>query len=293
MNIQEEPAGLICRIWGEYSPAVRRPSSSRLTGSVRLRGKRADELRFMPTVGPAIWIEDFVKPDGRPFQGVRAIPGIPRQPGLRFAGNQAPVDRSDTMFLRNRQRVVEGAARAARHVFGADEWPVILLQPFDALLEILRPAVVVEGDDVGLIDLNATHGVERFVGGPVSVPDAAGERLRGVLLASPCEDLGKKVEDQFDLVLRICLAVRTVVAIVRLIPHIPGKNAVVLREGSDYSLNIGLKPSRGYWDGSSSAAAPGLCTHPELCTPGIGGCCGPSFGTGSQQESNNTNTGRM
>src|SRR4029077_4914707 len=48
-----------------------------------------------------------------------------------------------------------------------------------------------------------------------------------------------------------------------------------------------------YCEESCSAGSPGLCTHPELCTPGIGGCCGPSFGVGSQQESNRTNMGRI
>src|SRR5678809_1434945 len=38
--------------------------------------------------------------------------------------------------------------------------------------------------------------------------------------------------------------------------------------------------SRGYCASSFSAVAPGLCTQPELCTPGMGGCCGPSLGKG-------------
>src|SRR3546814_19573366 len=42
---------------------------------------------------------------------------------------------------------------------------------------------------------------------------------------------------------------------------------------------------------SASRAAPGAGTQPELGTPGIGGCWGPSFGLGSQQLSNNTNSG--
>src|SRR5580658_1972289 len=52
-----------------------------------------------------------------------------------------------------------------------------------------------------------------------------------------------------------------------------------------YSLSL------GYCDGSASTVAPGACTHPELCTPGMGGCCGPSFGNGSQQESKSTKMG--
>src|SRR5580704_12085181 len=51
--------------------------------------------------------------------------------------------------------------------------------------------------------------------------------------------------------------------------------------------------SRGYCEESLSAGTPGLCTHPELCTPGIGGCCGPSFGSASQQESKSTKIGWM
>ena len=38
---------------------------------------------------------------------------------------------------------------------------------------------------------------------------------------------------------------------------------------------------------------PGLCTQPELCTPGLGARCGPGLGNGSQQESNKTNSGLM
>ena len=50
--------------------------------------------------------------------------------------------------------------------------------------------------------------------------------------------------------------------------------------------------SREYCAGSCKAAAPGLCTQPELCTPGIGGCCGPSLGkrvpAGIEQNKNRT-----
>src|SRR3984957_11316700 len=38
-------------------------------------------------------------------------------------------------------------------------------------------------------------------------------------------------------------------------------------------------------------SAPGPCTQPELCTPGVGACWRPTWGCGSQQESNNTNSG--
>src|SRR5439155_23405302 len=49
--------------------------------------------------------------------------------------------------------------------------------------------------------------------------------------------------------------------------------------------------SRGYCEESRNASAPGLCTHPELCTPGRGSRCLPSCGLGSQQESNKTKSG--
>jgi hypothetical protein len=40
-------------------------------------------------------------------------------------------------------------------------------------------------------------------------------------------------------------------------------------------------------------SAPGLCTQPELWTPGHGAVWRPSFGCGFQQESKNTNMGLM
>ena len=137
-------------------------------------GDLADEVYFLLLIRFAVAVEDFVEPFGGLAVGIRMLPGIPGQEGLRFAGDQAPVDGGDFVFFRDGQDSFEGAALRAGHIFGAKDRAVVAFQPLDALLEFGGRAVVVEGNDIGVVELDALHGRELFVAGPVAFPDAAG-----------------------------------------------------------------------------------------------------------------------
>jgi hypothetical protein len=109
--------------------------------------------------------------------------------------------------------------------------------------------------------------------------------------SGPRQDLGQEPNDDGVLVFGVAFGVGTVVAVVRLVPQVPCKDAGIVGERAKQPFHIDLEARklRGIVEDSRSRA----CTHPELCTPGMGGCCGPSFGLGSQHESKRTKTGRM
>ncbi len=86
---------------------------------------------------------------------------------------------------------------------------------------------------------------------------------------------------------RALLCVGAVAVVVGLVPEIPGEDAVVVGEGCDDALRRRLRGADTA-RGLRERARRGLCTQPELWTPGMGGCCGPSLGLGSQQESKST-----
>ena len=113
-------------------------------------GKFADEVDFVLAVGHVVLAEDFVEPDGWLREGVGASPGIPREVGLGFSGDEAPVDSGDVVALGDGQGVVEGAAGAACHVLRTEDGAAEGLELLDARLKLFWPAVVMEADDVGL-----------------------------------------------------------------------------------------------------------------------------------------------
>src|SRR5450432_283272 len=132
-----------------------------------------------------------MEPYGRLVVNVGMLPGFPRKIGLSFTGDEAPVDGSDVLLFGDRQDRVEGAADRAGHVFGADHRTMKLSKPCDFGFEGFGPAVVVEGDNVGLAQLDALnffYGALAF--GCVDVPHSAGEWLSGCGLARPFEGLG-------------------------------------------------------------------------------------------------------
>src|ERR1035438_5815764 len=59
--------------------------------------------------------------------------------------------------------------------FGADNWPVKLLQLLNDFFKVLGPAIVVERDYIRLLDLYACQRWHRGQRGPVTMPQAAGE----------------------------------------------------------------------------------------------------------------------
>ncbi len=71
--------------------------------------------------------------------------------GLRLALYQSPIDHPDVVDLADQQPTHKETAIAARHVFAADKWTVVTLEPLDALLKFGGRIVVVKGDDVGQI----------------------------------------------------------------------------------------------------------------------------------------------
>ena len=142
----------------------------------------------------------------------------------------------------DRQNRVERAADVAGHVFGADQRPMELLQHLHMALEVLRPSVVVKADHIGLLNLDARqrwHGGKRT---PVAVPQAAGERLRGMRGAGPRIDLRQQAKDDLVFVFRVAFCVGAVVAVVGLIPKIPRKNPRIVGECAHHALHVAPKP---------------------------------------------------
>ncbi len=119
------------------------------------RGQAPDQRRLRRVVRRAVVAEHLVEPHGRLAVDVRAAPRVPRQVRLRLALDQAPVDRADVVLLQDRERTLERAAVAARHVLRADERPLVDLQLPDARLELGRRVVAVKGDDVRHRELHA------------------------------------------------------------------------------------------------------------------------------------------
>src|ERR1700679_3325263 len=115
--------------------------------------------------------------------------------------------------------------------------------------------------------------------------------------------------------------------VVGLVPDVPGEDAGIVGEGADDAFDVGfeggfgggvselfdagaLDPAGVLSAGAGGGRRPGLgggvpaggvmsslmgglWPQPELCTPGMWGCCGPGVGLGSQQESKSTNIWRM
>src|SRR6185437_12025327 len=112
-----------------------------------------------------------MKPDRGRLHDVRMLPRFPWIKSLRLAGDESPVDRSYVMSFGDRQNRVEGAADGARHVLGADDGPMIPLEPAHTFFEDLGPSIVVESDYIGKIKLDALHRRELFRSRPVAIPD--------------------------------------------------------------------------------------------------------------------------
>ncbi len=133
---------------------------------------------------------------------IGSLPRVPREIGLGLSRHETPVNRADVVLLGEGKNRVEGAAIAARHVLRADDGTMQRLKRSHPGFEAFGPVVVVEGDDVGLSELDLGDGVLLGWVGPVTVPETAGERLGRMRRARPGKCLGKKRGDEFRLVLR-------------------------------------------------------------------------------------------
>src|SRR5271154_539315 len=121
-----------------------------------LSGLGADQVGFFFVVGLAVGAEDVVEPEGW-FRGVLLFPGIPRVDGLRFARYEAPVVGAYFFLFQEREDCFEGAASWPGHVFGADDGAVEAAKRFYADENSVGRVVVVEGDDVGVFELEMFH----------------------------------------------------------------------------------------------------------------------------------------
>ncbi len=121
---------------------------------VGLRRKLPDQVHFMLAIRFAIGIKDVVEPNRWLHKHIRPLPGIPRQIRLRLAIHQPPVDDANVILQRDRQIGVEQTVGASCHVLGAENWPVIGFELHDVLLEIFRKAVIMEGQNIGLRQLD-------------------------------------------------------------------------------------------------------------------------------------------
>src|SRR5439155_4080009 len=118
------------------------------------RGReRANERDFRRIVRHSVSPEDVVEPNGR-LRRVLAIPGVPRVYGLRFPGDETPVDPADTSASENRQDALESAPPRTGHVLGAYDRPsaTVSLERRHESLDRRAIVVAVKRDDVGAVE---------------------------------------------------------------------------------------------------------------------------------------------
>src|SRR5947209_10744911 len=211
---------------------------------LRLPNNLPYEIHFLLAVRRSVELEDIVEPHRRLLLRVRIrmLPRIPRQPRLRFARHQPPIDRRHFVLLGDRQNALERAPVRPRHILRAQDGPLILLQPFHPLLELLRLAVTVEGNDVGLLHLNLLDGTQLIRRRPVPLPQPRRDRLRRPPRPCILENLRQQRQHQLFLIRLLYPAITRLVQIVRLVPHVPRQNPVVVRERQNQLLHILQNP---------------------------------------------------
>ena len=72
--------------------------------------------------------------------------------------------------------------------------------------------------------------------------------------ARPGKDLRQEGEDDLILVPWIALGIGVVITVVRLVPHIPGKDAGIVRKGANDALDVALQPRILRWIGENLSA---------------------------------------
>jgi len=201
--------------------------------------KLMNEVYFALAVRASIMPKDLMKPDGGLGEDIRMLPGVPGKIRLGLTGDETPVNGCDVQLFSEGEDGIEGAAAAARHIFRTDDGTVERLKGSYASLKLLRPAIVMEADDIALrkLDLRDRGFFSRVA--PVTGPHATGERLRGMGRPSPGEGFGQQTRHELGLVLRLAEAVAVV--IVRLVPDVPGKDAIIFGERGDYADYVFFK----------------------------------------------------
>src|SRR4051812_20024218 len=184
-----------------------------------------------------------MEPDRWLFEYIGMLPRVPRQIGLGFSCDEAPVDHAHPLLLCHGQESVERAPPRTSHVFGADDRPVLPFEPADLPLEIFRPAVVVKGDDVGLAELTLPDVVQvSAIGAGLDTTHATGERLAGIYRPGPLEDLRQERLDPRFLVPQLVFAIGVRVCCSRLIPEVPRENSRVAGVRAEDTLHVPLEP---------------------------------------------------
>ncbi|CAM4087162.1 hypothetical protein TSST111916_21000 [Tsukamurella strandjordii] len=186
---------------------------------------------------------------------VRLLPRVPGVVGLAAAGHESPLHGVDLEFLADRQDGLDPAALRAGHVLGEQQRPPLLRQIGGHGAELLRRIVAVEADHIGLLQLDGAD-LRPGIG-----PHARGERLRGIARPRPLEGLGQQLRHAGHLVGR---AQRVRIGeVLRLVPHVPGHHARILRERGDHAGGVGLQRA-GVGIGESGRAGalhPGRVVH--------------------------------
>src|ERR1700761_7838064 len=113
----------------------------------------ADRLNFGVPVRPSIGLQQVCKPKLRSCR-VRVIPGVPRNVGLGLTSDQPPIDRTDVVPLRNWQDPANGTAQGPSQVLRAEDRPPQRGQLCDPGLEACWFVIAVEGDHIGVVQLD-------------------------------------------------------------------------------------------------------------------------------------------
>ena len=108
---------------------------------------------------------------------------VPRKDRIRLAADKTPVNGCHIVLLEQRQNRLEVTTIAACHILGADHRAFVLTESVDTLTVIVRIALGVVGDDVGVGKL------ELIEFGTLHEPYAYSEWLAHLAFARPTEDV--------------------------------------------------------------------------------------------------------
>src|SRR5216684_2812090 len=130
--------------WRRRESVAVRDLSPRLFSAHLRASNLPNKIHLILPVWRPIGMKNFVMPYNRLTIDIRLGPRIPRQPSLRLAGHEAPVNRRNLVLLRHRQNPLESTLVSSRHVLGAKNRPMVALQLIHMLLKVLRRTVVVK-----------------------------------------------------------------------------------------------------------------------------------------------------
>ena len=169
---------------------------------------------------------------------VGLFPGIPGIDSLGFATHKSPIIGAHALFHEQRKNCGKCTAQRPRHIFRADDWPLEAPQRFDTLLHHLGRVITMKRDDVRILKLKTRHRADLRVG-PVSLPNPAGKRLRGLCPPSPPPFQLEQAQCSFTPVAGLLSLVLSTV-VVRLIHQVPNHDPRVVPEVRDHPDHVGF-----------------------------------------------------